>query len=216
MIHLFNVTKYYGGTPALKGISLTVEKSEFVFIAGPTGSGKSTLLKLLFGAERADEGQILIQGKNIADLSASEILSLRRSLGVIFEDYKLLPRKTVYENVAVALYIIGIPSREIKRRVSESLRLVGIDGKRDLFPFSLSGGEKQKVAIARALVKDPPILLADEPTGNLDGKSSAEILEIFKNTNARGTTVIIATNSREMGEKRGKTVCLDKGRILES
>lgn len=216
MIHLFNVTKHYGGISALRNISLTVEKGEFIFIAGPTGSGKSTLLKLLFGAERADEGQILIQGKNIAGLSASEILSLRRSLGVIFEDYNLLPRKTVYENVAIALHIMGVSSREIKRRVSEELRLVGIEGKRDLFPSSLSGGEKQKVAIARALVKDPPILLADEPTGNLDGKSSAEILEIFKNANDRGTTVIIATNSREMGEKRGKIVCLDKGRILES
>lgn len=216
MIHLFNVTKHYGGISALRNISLTVEKGEFIFIAGPTGSGKSTLLKLLFGAERADEGQILIQGKNIAGLSASEILSLRRSLGVIFEDYNLLPRKTVYENVAIALHIMGVSSKEIKRRVSEELRLVGIEGKRDLFPYSLSGGEKQKVAIARALVKDPPILLADEPTGNLDGKSSAEILEIFKNANDRGTTVIIATNSREMGEKRGKIVCLDKGRILES
>ncbi len=216
MIHLFNVTKHYGGISALRNISLTVEKGEFIFIAGPTGSGKSTLLKLLFGAERADEGQILIQGKNIAGLSASEILSLRRSLGVIFEDYNLLPRKTVYENVAIALHIMGVSSREIKRRVSEELRLVGIEGKRDLFPSSLSGGEKQKVAIARALVKDPPILLADEPTGNLDGKNSAEILEIFKNANDRGTTVIIATNSREMGEKRGKIVCLDKGRILES
>ena len=217
MIHVLNVTKYYGGNPALRDITLTVEKGGFVFITGPTGSGKTTLLKLLFGAERADEGQILIQGKDIAGLSNSAVPYLRRGLGIIFQGYKLLPRKTVYENVAIALNIMGASSREIKKRVSEVLMLVGLEDKKDLLPFYLSAGEQQKVAVARALIKDPPILLADEPTGNLDNKSSAEILNLFKEANDRGTTVIIATNSRKTGEKMGKKIIyLNKGRIIDS
>lgn len=217
MIQMFHVTKYYGKEkPALVDISLKVEKGEFIFITGPSGAGKTTLLKLLFCEERPDEGQILIQGINVVKIRGSAVPYLRRNIGFIFQDFRLLPKKTVFDNIALTLKIVGLSRPDIKRRVFESLRMVGLEHKRDSYPTFLSGGEKQRVAIARAIVNNPPIILADEPTGNLDPGLSREIFGILKEINHRGATIITATHDRRIvDEEKRRSIILQNGAIVD-
>ena len=215
MIHLYRVSKYYEGIPAVREITFTVDKGEFIFVTGPSGAGKSTLLKILFCAERADEGQIIIQGMNTFRLGTSSIPYLRRNMGFVFQDYKLLPHKTVYENIALALKVVGTPYGDIERRALLSLKKVGMENKDHLTPPKLSGGEQQRVAIARALVNEPQILLADEPTGNLDPASGQEVFKLFKDINMKGTTVIVATHDWETVRKmQRRIVAMERGRIV--
>lgn len=213
---MFHVYKsYLRNTNALEDINLMVDKGEFVFLTGPSGAGKTTLLKLLFCAERATRGQILVNGRNIARIRESSIPYLRRNIGVVFQDFKLLNNRTVFENVALALDVIGAKRKEIKSKVWKILKLVGLQHKINTKPLRLAGGEQQRIAIARALVNDPAILLADEPTGNLDPDLTIEIINLLKDINARGTTVMIATHDRSLVEKLHKrTLILDKGKLL--
>lgn len=216
MIQLYHVTKYYGKErPALIDISFKVEKGEFIFITGPSGAGKTTLLRLLFCEERPDEGQILIQGVNVVKIKNRAVPYLRRHIGFVFQDFRLLPKKTVFDNIALTLKIVGLAKSNIKRRVIESLRMVGLEHKKDAYPVFLSGGEKQRVAIARAIVNNPPIILADEPTGNLDSGLSREIFGILKEINHRGTTIIITTHDRRIvDEEKRRSITLQKGAIV--
>jgi len=215
MIHLYRVSKYYEGIPALREITFSVDKGEFVFVTGPSGAGKSTLLKILFCAERADEGQIIIQGMNTFRLGTSSIPYLRRNMGFVFQDYKLLPHKTVYENIALALKVVGTPYGDIERRALVALKKVGMDNKDHLTPPKLSGGEQQRVAIARALVNEPQILLADEPTGSLDPQAGQEVFRLFKDINMKGTTVLVATHDWETVRKmQRRIVAMERGRIV--
>jgi cell division transport system ATP-binding protein len=214
MIHLYRVSKYYEGIPALREITFSVDKGEFIFVTGPSGAGKSTLLKILFCAERADEGQIIIQGMNTFRLSSSSIPYLRRNMGFVFQDYKLLAHKTVFENIALALKVVGTPYGDIERRALLALKKVGLDNKDHLTPPKLSGGEQQRVAIARALVNEPQILLADEPTGNLDPQSGQEVFRLFKEINMKGTTVLVATHDWETVRKmQRRIVAMERGKI---
>ncbi len=216
MIQLFHVSRYYESVPALEDINLRIEKGEFVFITGPSGAGKTTLLNLLFSAIRPSSGQILIDGRNIARISRSGITVLRRNIGVVFQDFKLIHSKTVFDNVAITLYVLGKPFSEIKRSVYAVLKAVGLQHKANVYPQFLSGGEQQRVAIARAIVNEPKILLADEPTGNLDIDLTYEIMELFFKINAKGTTVVVATHNNELIKKYSKRVIyLEKGRIVE-
>jgi len=216
MIQMFHVTKRYDGRiTALQDVSLHVQKGEFAFLVGPTGAGKTTLLRLVYCAEKPDEGQILVAGWNVARLKARSIPYLRRHIGVVFQDFKLVPRKTVFENVALALRVAGHHPREIQRRVAVTLKRVGLDDHMNAMPRHLSGGEQQRVAIARALVNEPTILLADEPTGNLDADTAQDILRLFREANARGTTVLIATHNRDLlREGRSRVLVLEKGRLV--
>ncbi len=217
MIQLFNVSKIYpGDIAALQGITMTIEKGEFVFVTGKSGAGKTTLLHLIFRAELPTKGSVLVNNFNIARLQRHSIPFLRRNIGVVFQDFKLLTNRTVFENVALALQVVGIPKREIGKRVMEVLQYIGLKDTRDAFPLRLSGGEQQRVAIARAIINSPPILLADEPTGNLDPDISWDIMHLFEDINAQGTTVIVATHDVEMIKKiRKKVFCLDKGRLID-
>jgi len=210
------LTKIYSnGVIALDQVSFSVEKGEFVFLVGPSGAGKSTFLNLVIRREVPTSGLIAVNRQNIAYLKKKEIAYLRRSIGVIFQDYKLLPQKTVYENVAFALEVIEASSRTIKERVYTVLELVGLLNKAHVFPAELSGGEQQRVSLARALVNRPLLLLADEPTGNLDPDTSWEIMELLREINRRGTTVIMATHNREIVDKmRKRVIALDHGRLV--
>ncbi len=216
MIQMFHVTKAYpGDAPALTDINLHVEKGEFVFLTGPSGAGKSTLLKLLFLAERPTRGQVLVGGRNIARLRESGIPYLRRNIGVVFQDFKLLPRRSVADNVAFTLDVLGTPRAEVRKRVLAMLRKVGLEHKADVLPPRLSGGEQQRVVIARALVNDPAILLADEPTGNLDPQLTVEVMDLLCDVNVRGTTVVVATHDKSLLERYQKrTVRLERGCII--
>ena len=216
MIQLFHVTKEYPGEPpALSDVTLDVEKGEFVFLTGPSGAGKSTLLKLIFCAEAPTSGQILLFGKNVARVGPAEIPWVRRSIGVVFQDFKLLPDRTVAENVALPLEVRALPDREVRRRARALLRSVGLEHRADKFPPSLSGGEQQRVAVARALAGDPAVLLADEPTGNLDAERTLEVMELLASANARGTTVLIATHDRSLLERyKRRVVQLERGRLV--
>jgi cell division transport system ATP-binding protein len=214
MIQLFHVSKYFDRRPALFDINLEIGKGEFVLLMGPSGAGKTTLLKLLFCAEIPDEGQILVNNRNIARLMPSQVPALRRKMGLVFQDFRLLPKKTVFDNVALSLMIQGTSAFETRRKVVEALKAVGLDHKRESRPGTLSAGEQQRVCIARAIVNSPIILLADEPTGNLDPDLAAEIIELFKTINARGTTVMIATHNREvMQQVNQRVVMLNQGRV---
>ncbi len=216
MIQLYRVTKYYEGVPALREVSFTVGKGEFVFVTGPSGAGKTTLLKILFCAERADEGQIIIQGMNTFRLNSSSIPYLRRNMGFVFQDYKLLAHKTVFENIALALKVVGAPYGEIERRAYQVLKKVGMEAKRHLTPPKLSGGEQQRVAVARALVNEPQVLLADEPTGNLDPQSGQDIFRMFKDINMKGTTVIVATHDWETVRKmQRRIITMERGKVTD-
>jgi cell division transport system ATP-binding protein len=207
---------YYQNTPALEDINLRIEKGEFVFVTGPSGAGKTTLLNLLFSAIKPTSGQILIDGRNIARITRSSIPILRRNIGVVFQDFKLLHSKNVFDNVAITLYVLGKPMTEIKRSVYAVLKAVGLQHKVHAYPQFLSGGEQQRVAIARAIVNEPKILLADEPTGNLDSDLTLEIMDLFLKINARGTTVVVATHNTELIKRYSKRVIyLEKGRLVE-
>ncbi|BCW99813.1 MAG: cell division ATP-binding protein FtsE [Armatimonadota bacterium] len=201
---------YPNGVLALRGINLRVEKGEFVFIVGPTGTGKSSLLKLIYREEVPTEGTVLVDGQDVGAIPDGEVWRLRRKVGVVFQDFRLLPDRTVWENIAFALRVTGASARQIRRRVPEFLELVGLTHRCDSFPSQLSGGEQQRTAIARALVTDPPILLADEPTGNLDPDTSWEIMQLLERINLRGSTVLMSTHDSEMVNRmRRRVVALD-------
>jgi cell division transport system ATP-binding protein len=215
MIQIFHVTKHYDRRPALTDVNLQIDKGEFVLLMGPSGAGKTTLLKLLYCATPLDEGQILIQGRNVARLRASAVPHLRRTMGVVFQDFKLLPKKSVYENVALPLLVQGASAFETRRKVMEALKAVGVDHRKESRPTMLSAGEQQRVCIARSIVNSPIILLADEPTGNMDAALAREIVELFKTINARGTTVLVATHNRQVIEQVGRRVItLDQGKVV--
>ena len=216
MIQLYRVTKYYEGVPALREVSFTVDKGEFVFVTGPSGAGKTTLLKILFCAEHADEGQVIIQGMNTFRLSSSSVPYLRRHMGFVFQDYKLLAHKTIFDNIALALKVVGTPYGEIERRAFQVLKKVGLEEKRYLTPPKLSGGEQQRVAVARALVNEPQVLLADEPTGNLDPQSGQEVFRLFRDINMKGTTVLVATHDWETVRKmQRRIITMEHGRVTD-
>ena len=199
MIQIFNLYKVYPDNhPALTDINLHIKKGDFVFATGPSGAGKTTLIKLIFCAERATRGQIIVNGINLAKIKKSGISCLRRNMGVVFQDFKLLNNRTAYENIVFALEVTGARRKEIKRKAWQVLKLVGLQNRLDAKPLGLSGGEQQRIAIARAIVNNPTILLADEPTGNLDSEITQDIMELFKNINERGTTVIIATHNKDL------------------
>jgi len=207
---------YLAGSYALNDVSLEFAKGEFAFLTGPSGAGKSTLLQLLFGAEHPSEGQIVVLGRNISRLGNSAVPLLRRRIGVVFQDFKLLPRLTVEDNVALALDVLGVPRREARAKVFAILKQLGLQHRRDHHPLSLSGGEQQRVAIARALVNEPEILLADEPTGNLDPDLTMDIMDLIAGAALRGTTVVVATHELELVARYGKRVVrLEGGRVVD-
>jgi cell division transport system ATP-binding protein len=216
MIQMFHVTKAYpGDPPVLTDLNLDIDKAEFVFLTGPSGAGKSTLLKLMFLAERPTRGQVLIAGRNIARVRESSIPYLRRNIGVVFQDFKLLPNRTVAENVGFTLDVLGVPRAEVRDKAVKMLRRVGLEHKADVSPLKLSGGEQQRVSLARALVNDPAILLADEPTGNLDPALTVEIMNLLCDVNARGTTVVVATHDASLISRYQKrTLRLEKGTLV--
>ncbi len=216
MIALDQVTKTYpGDVKALRGISLRIKKGEFVFIVGQSGSGKTTLFKLLCKELEPTTGKIYINNKNLGRLRRHQVPKLRRGVGVVFQDFRLLKDRNVYENIAFAQHVVGAPSRRIKKNVMDMLKLVGLEDKVKALPSELSGGEQQRVALARALVNNPPLLLADEPTGNLDPKNSWEIMKLLEAINQRGTTVVIVTHNREIVEKMQKrVVTMSQGVII--
>jgi len=215
MIQIFNVVKMYdGSTPVLDDISMEIGKGEFVFLTGPSGAGKTTILKILFGWEPFEKGQVLVQGINVGKLNHGNFHTLRRSIGVVFQDYKLLPNKTVFENVSFAQEVIGEDKNTIRFKTWKALKNVGLTPKKDVYPAHLSGGEQQRIAIARAMVNSPAIILADEPTGNLDPDISIEILKLFEELNREGTTIIFATHSQEiikLGNHR--IINLNRGKV---
>ena len=216
LVQLFHVYKQYRGeAPALADVTVEVGRGEFVFLTGPSGAGKSTLLKLVFCAEPATSGQLLVFGRNVAKIRASQVPYLRRAIGVVFQDFKLLPYRTVFENVAFPLEVRGLGSRDVARKVSAMLRSVGLELRAGKFPLSLSGGEQQRVAVARALVGDPALLLADEPTGNLDPERTVEVMELIQAASARGTTVVVATHDRSLLERyKRRGIALEAGRVV--
>ncbi|MBF0456813.1 MAG: cell division ATP-binding protein FtsE [Nitrospirae bacterium] len=214
MIELENVSKAFGGYAALSNISLKVERGDMAFVTGPSGAGKTTLFKLLYLAEKPDEGTITIAGCNVADVKSSYIPLLRRNIGVVFQDFKLLNNKTVYDNIALTLRIRGFMEREIKERVHSVLKMVNLRHKVDNYPLTLSGGEQQRITIARSIVGEPTVMLADEPTGNLDEENEKEIMRIFKQINAKGTTILIATHNRALFRNTARKVFTLEGGML--
>ena len=214
-VQLQGVTKTYRRTHfSLADIHLNIQRGDFLFVTGPSGSGKSTLLKLIYGAERADRGAVRVEGLNVGDLKGNRLSHLRRRLGVVFQDYKLIPRWTVAENVAFVLRSQGIPLDEIQRRLKPTLKLVGLHQKAHCFPVQLSGGEQQRASIARAIVGAPRVLLADEPTGNLDQHNSLQVLGILKKLNSLGITVIVTTHDLYLIERgQGQVAELNAGRL---
>lgn len=215
MIHLSNVSKHYDNQTALRDITFSVEKGEMIFITGPSGSGKTTLLKLIYLAERPDEGTINVGDWELSTMKESAIPLLRRNIGFIFQDFKLLNNKNVFENVALALRIRGVDEKELKGRVFDALKEVNLRHKSDSYPLALSGGEQQRVVIARAIVAEPTIILADEPTGNVDPDTAAGIIRMFKDINAKGTTILIATHNRDLFSGSGRRVLkLDMGNLV--
>ena len=217
MIEAYHVSKTYArGVYALRDLSLRIDKGDFVFPTGPSGAGKSTLLRLLLRQDVASEGQLMVGGRNLATLTRRQVQAYRRSLGFVFQDFKLLPAKTVIENVSFVPRVLGMAESQQQRRTFQVLKWVGLQHRMNAFPLELSGGEQQRIAIARALVNDPAIILADEPTGNLDPDLSLEIMNLFREINARGTTVVVATHDRELIRRVGRrAVTLDHGQIVE-
>jgi cell division transport system ATP-binding protein len=217
VIEAQHLSKFYSrGLYALRDLSLNVDKGEFVFLTGPSGAGKSTLLRLLLCQEKPSEGAITVNGHDLTTLSRTDIQEYRRGIGFIFQDFKLIPSRTVFENVAFVLEVLGVPSSQQRRRAFQVLKWVGLQHRMNAHPRDLSGGEQQRIAIARALVNDPALILADEPTGNLDPDLSLEIMNLLREVNAGGTTVLVATHDRELIRLVGRrTITLDHGRIVE-
>jgi cell division transport system ATP-binding protein len=214
IIRLFHVHKNYGAVKALTDITVEISKNDFVFITGPSGAGKTSLLKLLYYGEAVSEGQVLIDGMNLSRISHNTIPMLRRKFGIIFQDYKLIPTKTVFDNIAIVLETIGKKRRFIEKKIRSVLRTVGMEDSIHSLPPTLSGGEQQRIAVARAIVGDPKIILADEPTGNLDEESADVVLDLLKKFHIRGATVIIATHDKELIRKAGgRVIYLRQGRI---
>ena len=217
IIRMFHVNKNYGAKKALVDVTLDIPKNELLFISGPSGAGKTTLLKLLYLGEAVSEGQVLIEGMNLSRIAIKRIPFLRRKYGIIFQDYKLIATKTVFDNVAIVLEAIGKKRRFIEKKVKSILRTVGMEESLHSLPLSLSGGEQQRIAVARAVVGDPKIILADEPTGNLDEDSAGIILELLKRFHARGATVIIATHDKELIRKTGgRVIHLNQGYLQKT
>ena len=216
MIRLFHVVKQYTQDErALDDVSLKLEKGEFAFLTGHSGAGKTTLMRLLFGQEKATSGQIIVDGRQLNRMSIRERPALRRDIGVVFQDFKLLQRRTVFENVAFAMEVLGRPRRETRERVMSVLKQVGLEHKTKVLPSRLSGGEQQRVAIARALVNEPKVVLADEPTGNLDERLALEIMRLFEACNARGTTVLVSTHDIRLTEVfKRRVLTLAGGRLV--
>ena len=216
MIVFENVSKIYDqNVPGMMDASFHIEKGEFVFLVGPSGSGKSTLIKLVLKQLEPTDGRILVAGRNLHTLRRSKVPLLRRNIGCVFQDFKLLPNKTVYENVAYALEVVGEHRRSIRRKVPEILNLVGLSDKTNSMPHEISGGEQQRVSVARAFGNHPPLLLADEPTGNIDPETSTGIMQLLLRINRTGTTVVIATHDREMVDRmRRRVIALDSGRLV--
>jgi len=216
LIRFVDATKIYSnGVVGLKNVTVKIDKGEFVFIIGASGSGKSTFLKLIMHEETPTEGEVYVNGYSVHNMPKSEVPYLRRSLGIVFQDFRLLPNKTAYDNVAFAMQIVEALPREIRRQVPLALGLVGLSKKAKAYPSQLSGGEQQRVALARALVNNPAVLIADEPTGNLDPKTSMEIMELLDEINQRGTTVIVATHEKSIVDAMKKRVItLDRGELI--
>ena len=216
MIQMKNVTKKYpNGVVAVNGISVEIQKGEFVYVVGPSGAGKSTFIKLMYREEKPTSGDIIVVGTNLSTLKNNRVPYLRRQVGVVFQDFKLLPRLTVYENVAFALEVIEEQPTEIRKRVMEVLELVGLKHKVRMFPSELSGGEQQRVSIARSIVNRPKVLIADEPTGNLDPENSWDIMSIFEEVNRQGTTIVMATHNREIVNTiRKRVIAIEGGMVV--
>ncbi|WP_288623656.1 cell division ATP-binding protein FtsE [uncultured Streptococcus sp.] len=216
LIEMNGVTKkYHRSTTALRDITVSVNPGEFVYIVGPSGAGKSSFIKLLYREEKVSAGTLKVGEFNLTKLKKRDVPILRRSIGVVFQDYKLLPKKTVFENVAYAMQVIGEKPREIKKRVPEVLDLVGLKHKMRSFPAQLSGGEQQRVAIARAIVNNPKVLIADEPTGNLDPEISWEIMQLLERINLQGTTILMATHNKQIVDNlRHRVIAIEDGRIV--
>lgn len=215
MIQFQNITKEYENQVALHDISFSIEKGEMVFITGPSGSGKTTLLRLIYMAERPDQGILYVAGWETENMKESSIPFVRRTIGVVFQDFRLLDNRNVHENIALALRIRGVSEREIKTKVSDALKTVNLRHKADSYPKKLSGGEQQRVVIARAIVAEPTVLLADEPTGNLDPDTALGVMKTFKDIHAKGTTILIATHNAELFRNSGKRVLrLDAGKLV--
>jgi cell division transport system ATP-binding protein len=216
LIELYHVQKEFRGRRVLQDVTFQMSRGEFVFLTGPSGAGKTTLLRLLFRAERPTDGQILVNGMNVGAMSPGRIPELRRTMGIVFQDYKLLPTRTIFENVAFVLKFLGVPTQERKRRAYQTLRMVELHHRLSAFPEELSGGEQQRVALARALINEPELLIADEPTGNLDRRLAEEVMKLFTAINVRGTTILLATHDQDLIRGSGRRcLTLDRGRMLE-
>lgn len=216
MLEMIDVSKIYpGGSVALQDINVRIEQGEFVFIVGPSGAGKSTFFKMLFREVLPSSGKVIVNGHDLVKMTDKEIPYFRRQLGIVFQDYRLLPDRTVYDNVAFAMQVIETPYRKIKRRVNDVLDLVGLRKRAHAYPTELSGGEQQRIAIARAIVNNPILLIADEPTGNLDPETSWEIMDIFREVNKSGTTIVMATHDREIvDEMEKRVIAIEHGHIV--
>ena len=216
MVRLIDVYKEYdNGTKALKGVSLRIDDGEFVFLVGPSGSGKSTIIKLITAEIALTDGRLMVNGYNLNNISPRQVPYMRRTLGIIFQDFRLIEKKTVYENLSFAMRAVGASSREVKRRIPYVLRLVGLDQKENRYPAQLSGGEQQRVAIARAQVNNPSMIIADEPTGNLDPQRSLEIMILLEKINELGTTVLVVTHEKNLVNRFDKrVVAIENGRII--
>jgi cell division transport system ATP-binding protein len=215
MLHVFK--SFAANSPALEDITFQIEAGEFAVLTGPSGAGKTTLLRLLYAAERPERGNIIVNRRNLTRLTRRRIAEFRRSIGIIFQDFKLLPTKTAFENVAFAQRVLALPEREVRRRVADVLKRVGMSHRKDALPPQLSGGEQQRIALARALVNEPALILADEPTGNLDDVLAQDIMGLFHEMNADGATVFIATHDRELvASAPGRVLTLDQGRLLST
>jgi cell division transport system ATP-binding protein len=217
LIESYHLSKLYSrGVYALRDLSITVNKGEFIFLTGPSGAGKSTFLRLLLREELPSEGDLRVMGRDLVVLRPAQVQSYRRLIGFVFQDFRLIPRFTVFENVAFVMRVLGLPLATQQRKTFQVLKWVGLQHRMNAYPQELSGGEQQRVAIARALVNDPQLVLADEPTGNLDPDLSLEIMNLFREINSRGTTVVVATHDRELIRRVGRrSVTLDHGRIVE-
>jgi cell division transport system ATP-binding protein len=217
VIETYQLSKLYKrGVYALRDLSLTVDKGEFMFLTGPSGAGKSTFLRLLLREDLPSEGTLKVSGRDLTELSSSQVQAYRRTVGFVFQDFRLIPRFTVFQNVSFVMRVLGVPVASQQRKTFQVLKWVGLQHRMNAYPEELSGGEQQRIAIARALVNDPQLIIADEPTGNLDPDLSLEIMNLFREINARGTTVVVATHDRELIRRVGRrSIALDHGRVVE-